>query len=262
MLFLFLLPPLEPACEEYFEKEMEDSLFALTNVERARHELPPLKQHQDVRRVARAHSQDMARRNFFSHDSPEGLNVWDRLRNAGIWYASCAENVGRTLTVANAHRGFMESEGHRENILGKGYTHLGIGIVKSSDGYLYVTENFIEAIDTVDVDSTARLIEVEINKRRVNRRLSYLRRSATLDSLAAAHSLRMLRTGKPNIAQDFGNIRSRARAFHFVTCKVEEVFSEREVVRASGTRAGIGLIQGNSQEYGNGLLWITIIIVE
>jgi uncharacterized protein YkwD len=152
---LFFLPR-EPACEEFFEKEMEDSLFALTNAERVKHELPVLKEYQNVRRVARNHSMDMATRKFFGHDNPEGLSVWDRLKNAGIWYASCAENVGRTLTVLNAHRGFMESEGHRENILGKDYTHLGIGIVKSSDGFLYVTENFIEAIDTVDVDSTAR----------------------------------------------------------------------------------------------------------
>jgi len=251
-----------PLCDEQFESELEDSLLASTNVERAKHELPTLEKHEQVARVARGHSLDMFKKGFFGHVNPGGLNVWERLNLAGIWYASCAENIGKTLTVANAHRGFMESESHRKNILTKEYTHMGIGILKAPDGFLYVTENFIEAIDTVDVDSTSTLIETTLNRKRTNRRYTFLRRDSSIDSIATAHSLKMLMREEPNVPQSFGDIRTRARAFHHVTPWLDKVFNDKELVYCSGSRIGIGIAQGNSRKYGNGLLWITIIVAE
>jgi uncharacterized protein YkwD len=249
-------------CGDDFESALEESLLTLTNAERAKSELSFLKKHYLVRYVARGHSLDMLKRGFFGHVNPEGLNVWERLNVAGVWYASCAENVGKTVTVTNAHRGFMESELHRKNILTEEYTHLGIGILKGADGFLYVTQNFIEAIDTVDVDSTAALIETTLNRRRTHRRYSFLRRDASIDSVATAHSKKMLRKREPNVPQDFGNIRARARAFHYVTPKLDKVFRDKDLTYCPGSRIGIGLAQGNSLKYGNGLLWITVIIVE
>jgi uncharacterized protein YkwD len=260
LILLFL--PGSPLCEDRFESLLEDSLLVLTNAERLKHKLPSLEKDYPVARVARGHSLDMLRRGFFGHVNPDGLNVHERLNLANIWYASCAENVGKTLTVANAHRGFMESEAHRKNILTREYTHMGIGILKGEDGLLYVTENFIETIDTVDVDSTAALIETTLNRRRTHRKYSFLRRDSSIDSLAATHSLKMLLNEKPNIPQDFGNIRSRARAFHYVTPWLDKVFKDKDLIHCPGSRIGIGMAQGNSRKYGNGLLWITIVIVE
>jgi uncharacterized protein YkwD len=257
-----LLSPWSAVCDEKFESKLEDSLLVLTNAERAKHELPPLTKHIPVARVARAHSLDMVKEGYFGHVNPQGLNVWERLNIAGIWYASCAENVGKTLTVTNANRGFMESESHRENILTEEYTHLGIGIFKGPDGLLYTTQNFIEIIDTVDVDSTARMIEIILNKKRTYRKHSYLRRDGSLDSMATAHSRKMLAKQEPGIPQSFAGIRTPARAFHYVTPKLDKVFSDKALVRCSGFKIGIGIVQGNSRKYGNGLMWITIIIVE
>ena len=254
--------PSRATSNEKFEQRLEDSLLVLANAERAKHELPALKKHVPVARVARAHSLDMVEDDYFGHVSPEGWNVWERLNRAGIWYASCAENVAKTLTVTNAHRGFMESESHRDNILTREYTHLGIGILKGPDGLLFTTQNFIHAIDTVDVDSTARLIETTLNKKRTYRKYSYLRRDAYVDSLAAAHSRRMLAKDDPGVPQNFAEIRTNARAFHYVTPELDKVFSDRDLVHCSGLKIGIGIVQGNSRKFGNGLLWITIIIVE
>lgn len=262
LVFLIVSLPAPLFCNEKFEAELEDSLLALTNSERAEHQLRPLKMHHAVTEVARNHSLDMHERGFFSHVNPDGMDVWERLNVAGIWYGSCAENIGRTLNVTNAHAGFMNSEMHRKNILTEEYTHVGMGILKGSDGYIYVTEDFIEAIDTVDVDSTASLIETTLNRKRINRKYSYLRRDSSVDSIAVDHSLKMLLTEKPNIPQSFGEIRSRARAFHYVTPSLDKVYSDRDLVYCSGMRIGIGVAQGNSRKYGNGLLWITIIIVE
>lgn len=215
-----------------------------------------------ARTVARKHSLDMFQRDFFGHANPDGWGVAERLKHGGVWYATSGENVARTLSVKSAHTGFMKSKKHRDNILDKSYTHLGIGIYKAPDGYIYITQNYVEAIDTVDVDSAAALIQNRLNKRRIVRRLSYLRRDSSIDSIAIRHSMKMLRTAKPDTPQDFGNIRTTARAFHFITPKLRRVFSDPELTRSPGRRIGIGVVQGNSRKHGNGLLWVTVIVTD
>lgn len=237
-------------------------MFAITNAQRRKHKLPPLLRSQPVALVARRHSSDMSKRGFFGHINPDGWDAAKRLNNAGIWYVSCAENVAKTLSITNAHRGFMESKGHRDNILGRSFTHIGIGICRSSDGFLCITQNYIEAAETIDVDSAAKYIEKKLNRKRVYRRCPYLRRQATIDSIATHHSQKMLKSQNPKLPQDFGNIDTSASAFHFVAPRLNDIFGDAKMIRCRGTRMGIGIAQGDSRKYGNGLLWITIIIAE
>ena len=237
-------------------------MFAITNAQRREHKLPPLLRSQPIAAAARKHSFDMLERGFFGHINPDGWDVTKRLNDAGIWYVSCAENVAKTLSITNAHRGFMESKGHRDNILGRSFTHLGIGVYRGPDNFLCITQNYIEAADTIDVDSAAKYIEKKLNRKRLYGRGSYLRRQATIDSVAARHSLKMLKAQNPRIDQDFGYIDTSASAFHFVAPRLNDIFGDAKMIRCRGTRMGIGIAQGDSRKYGNGLLWITIIIAE
>ena len=150
---------------------LEKKIHALLNRERAKHGLAALSLDADLQGIARKHSQDMARRNYFSHDDPEGRSFSDRYRAAGFecrvrtGSALCtgAENIsqfysdasllhegGKTVLNSSAEdaiaesvvRGWMNSRNHRENILTPYFRRQGIGVALSDDGKIYVTENF------------------------------------------------------------------------------------------------------------------------
>ena len=137
--------------------ELELKVHAGINAERAKHGSAPLKWEEQLADAARAHSDDMTRRGYFSHDTPEGLGPSDRIDRAGYscWKGShygVAENIAieTTLgnldrTVAEAVRGWMDSPGHRTNLLGRQYDRTGIGASFGSwRGYraVYLTQVF------------------------------------------------------------------------------------------------------------------------
>lgn len=73
----------------------------------------------------------MFERHYFSHVSPEGKDIGDRLQAAGIAYRVSGENLAYAPDVSTAHRGLMNSEGHRRNILDPEFHRVGIGIIDS-----------------------------------------------------------------------------------------------------------------------------------
>ena len=119
--------------------DLESKVHAGINAERARNGRPPLKWEEQLAAVARAHSDDMTRRSYFSHDTPEGLGPSDRIDRAGYscWKGShygVAENIAIETTLDNLDRtaaeavqGWMNSSGHRTNLLGAQYDRTGIG---------------------------------------------------------------------------------------------------------------------------------------
>lgn len=119
--------------------DYESLLFRLTNCERQARGLPPLTC--DLRLVwaARAHSRDMQQRDYFSHVTPEGQAPGERLTAQGVRWRSSAENIAMAPTMALAHSGWMESDGHRTNILRQQVDHVGIGVVKGERGYIMTT---------------------------------------------------------------------------------------------------------------------------
>lgn len=91
-------------------------------------------------RAAQAHSDDMARRNYFSHTSPDGRSMVDRLRAQGATYRAIAENIA--LGQPNARevvRGWLSSAGHRRNIENCAYTHHGVGVNAGRWTHLFYT---------------------------------------------------------------------------------------------------------------------------
>jgi uncharacterized protein YkwD len=125
----------------------EDEIFALVNNERRKKRLSNLNWDDDLARVARKYSQQMAKGNFFSHYDKNGGGMEDRAAAAKIKWSEIGENLyfcqGMEDFNEPAVKGWMNSPGHRQNILGKTYTDTGIGIAESRDGKIYITQLFI-----------------------------------------------------------------------------------------------------------------------
>ena len=124
---------------------MEIDAFDLINDERATEGVDPLVMDADLRAVARAHSEDMVERDFFAHNNPDGESPFDRIRAAGLDYSAAAENIAWNSfsdPVATAVDGWMDSPGHRTNILNPVYTHTGMGVADNGEGGFYFTQVF------------------------------------------------------------------------------------------------------------------------
>ncbi|MFJ4201378.1 CAP domain-containing protein [Streptomyces sviceus] len=120
-----------------------DDVVVLTNRERARAGLPPLAVDPLLARAAQAYSTDMAVRAFYSHTSPEGTQPWDRAAAAGSARRSIGENIAcGQRSAAEVVEGWMNSPGHRANILKPDFTHIGIGFAGGGPAGTYWTQLF------------------------------------------------------------------------------------------------------------------------
>lgn len=132
-----------PTSEYRVDPESELQLFGLVNQERGKQGLPGLQWYPEALDVARAHSGDMLRRGYFSHVSPEGKNVGDRLQAAGISYVVAGENLALAPTITVAHQGLMNSPGHRANILSPEFSRVAIGVIDGGGYGKMVTQVFV-----------------------------------------------------------------------------------------------------------------------
>ena len=130
---------------------IEDLVYDMVNQQRGAAGIHPVERLWEIDVVARSHSEDMAKRGYFSHVTPEGLTLTDRADRG--WY-SCAlgENLwsmsfgGDMVSAEQLAKimvdDWMGSSGHRQNILYFGYAHIGIGVVFGDGGSVYATQNF------------------------------------------------------------------------------------------------------------------------
>lgn len=125
---------------------LERRAFDLINAERGRNGLPALAWDGVVCRMARQHSEEMGRQNFFDHSGPDG-DPRVRARRNGISWTSISENIamsqGYDDPVKLAVDQWMNSPGHRSNLLRKDFTHSAVGIARMADGRVYLTQVFI-----------------------------------------------------------------------------------------------------------------------
>jgi len=115
-------------------------LLEYINKERIKQNLKPVETTQALNDFAQAHSKDMATNNYFSHSDQKNNSPEDRRLSAGL-KTPVSENIAKDISIAFAHHGLMRSASHRENILQKDWTRVGLGIAPN-DGYLYITEEF------------------------------------------------------------------------------------------------------------------------
>ncbi|PFR80466.1 serine protease [Bacillus cereus] len=131
----------KPAEEAKSLSEFEQRVVELTNAERAKQGLPALKIDTELSKVARIKSEDMQKNNYFDHNSPTYGSPFDMMKKFGISYTSAGENIAQGQhTPEEVVQAWMNSAGHRANILNNGFTHIGVGYVESGN---YWTQQFI-----------------------------------------------------------------------------------------------------------------------
>ena len=144
------------------EKQAEMEVHRLINLEREKHGLEALGYDEKLASIAKSHSKDMASSGYFSHDTPEGLDPTDRASKAdyvcryqigNLIYSGIGENIhmvqGSTIAFLSSPEsiaemavlGWMDSPGHRKNILTSNFSNEGIG-VSISTFTIHVTQNF------------------------------------------------------------------------------------------------------------------------
>lgn len=120
----------------------QEEILKLVNKERANNGLKPLQMDWQVSRVAQYKSDDMANSNYFSHTSPNYGTPFDMLKSFNIKYRTAGENIAKGQKTPQAVvTAWMNSEGHRANILNPNYTHLGVGYTVKN-GTTYWTQMF------------------------------------------------------------------------------------------------------------------------
>lgn len=119
--------PKPPTAVELTQEERQ--LFELVNKERAAAGLAALTIDIPLSQTARLKSRDMVDHNYFSHESPTFGSLADMLRSFGISYKVTSENIACNQGVEAAHEALMNSQEQRAKILGKNFTHIGVGIV-------------------------------------------------------------------------------------------------------------------------------------
>ncbi|MGY2612191.1 CAP domain-containing protein [Bacillus pretiosus] len=131
----------KPAEEAKSLSEFEQRVVELTNAERVKQGLPALKIDTELSKVARVKSEDMQKNNYFDHNSPTYGSPFDMMKKFGISYTSAGENIAQgQRTPEEVVQAWMNSAGHRANILNNGFTHIGVGYVESGN---YWTQQFI-----------------------------------------------------------------------------------------------------------------------
>ena len=117
----------------------EQEVFNLINEQRTKNGLSALKLDKEVQRVARIKAQDMIDRNYFSHTSPTYGSPFDMLNSFKVSYKTAGENIAGNSSNSGAVTAWMNSSGHKANILNSSFNYTGIGVVSSNKyGKIYV----------------------------------------------------------------------------------------------------------------------------
>lgn len=117
----------------------ELEVFNLINAKRTANGLSPLNIDNELQNVARVKAKDMVDNNYFSHNSPTYGTPFNMMKNFGISYKTAGENIAGNSSNKGAVEAWMNSEGHRANILNSSYNYTGVAIVKSTKyGKIYV----------------------------------------------------------------------------------------------------------------------------
>ena len=117
----------------------EREVFDLINAKRVANGLSALKIDDELQNVARIKAQDMVDNNYFSHTSPIYGSPFDMIKKFGISYRTAGENIAGNSSNSGAVNAWMNSSGHKANILNSSFNYTGIGVVKSPKyGKVYV----------------------------------------------------------------------------------------------------------------------------
>lgn len=125
----------------------ENEVIKLVNAERSKRGLQTLSTNWQLSRVARYKSQDMATKGYFSHTSPTYGSPFKMMESFGIKFSAAGENIAYgQKTPQEVMNGWMNSPGHRSNILSATYNQIGVGYAVNKNGVPYWTQMFIKSM--------------------------------------------------------------------------------------------------------------------
>lgn len=131
-----------------FIAEIEQAIFQQVNAEREKAGVPTLSYNNTMQKYARIKSQDMGDRNYFAHENPEGQLITVQMQKDGVSYQAWGENIAyiqssssNSSLASQFMTNWMNSSGHRANILSTNFSSIGIGVYKVGNTY-YATQEF------------------------------------------------------------------------------------------------------------------------
>ena len=134
--------------EANFEAKVEQLIFNRVNAERAKAGMSQLSYNSSMEKYARIKSKDMGDRGYFDHKNPEGQLITTQMAKDGVSYRAWGENIAYIGGISDANAvadkfmtNWMNSSGHRANILSSNFTSIGVGVYKSGNRY-YATQEF------------------------------------------------------------------------------------------------------------------------
>jgi uncharacterized protein YkwD len=252
--------------------DAEQRIFDEVNEDRHAAGLPPLIWSDAAATIARGHSQDMHDHNFVGHVSPTTGSAADRTRRAGLGTPLVLENVARAFSPSEAEVGFMNSPGHRANLLSAEATHIGIGVVLgeavSGSHELYVTQLFYRVPPKIDRKEALKVAREGISEKRTASGVKQLSGDSELDAIAQrladglAHG-----DGRDELeARSNRELDAVGDRYSNVTTILSVVGDAADVGNTDGVddggaqRYGLGIAQGRDPQMGENAIFVVIIM--
>ena len=272
VLFLLLAPPCaknlfclkqekKPSIQKKDVSTIEQDLFKLVNRARQKHDLAPVRFSPPLSSLARKHSLDMALRGDISHFSTSGKAYYERLVEGDFYFIKNGENVAFSQTFISEfiHQGFMDSPGHRANILDPDFDEVGIGVVfKEDDGY-YVTQDFIRSLKLKGREEARAEVEENINRIRRAYSLPPILFLAEANRFAQQCSINEAKDrSRPPIPSHFG----KTHLFYFRTPSFEYLYSKYKdkLLDKNYETAGLGIDFSRNEKSPGGAYFITLLL--
>jgi len=155
--FSFVLVAVQALSAQQKIPRSEQLLFDSVNRERAARQLQLLKWDESLARAAHKHAELMAEENQLLHQLPGEPNLETRAREAGVRFSHVTENIGKGADESKFHDGWMNSPGHRANILDARVDSIGIAVVEGGE-LLFAVENFAQAVPVLSIQEQEKQV--------------------------------------------------------------------------------------------------------
>lgn len=271
-LFLLLASPFaknltcfEQEKESYSQKKdpptIEQDLFQLVNRERQRLGLAVVRFSPPLSFLARKHSQNMALRGDISHLSTSGETYTERLVEREFYFIKNGENVAysQTFIPEFIHQSFMDSPGHRANVLDPDFDELGIGVVFKEDNGYYITQDFIRALAPKGRIEAEAEVEENINRIRRVYSLPAISFLAEANRFAQQCSLNKAEDrSSPPIPSHFGETHLfyiKSPSFEYLYSKYKDKLLDKHY-----ETAGLGIDFSRNEKSPGGAYFITLLL--
>jgi uncharacterized protein YkwD len=249
-------------------EEAEKRLLALTNRDRQAANLPPLLWDDRVAAVSRMYSEEMRRTKLVAHISPTTGSAVDRTKTAGIKTPLVLENVARAYGVGEAHGALMNSPGHRANLLSSAATHVGIGIVLGEEvsgrREMFLTQVFIRVPPKIESAQVAEVVRQRVDQVRpvvLNAQLQSVAQGLA-EGLAAGKTRDSLWPGARKKLDAMNTAYARVGSVVVTVADLDAIDGKSLVGDYKPDDIGIGVVQGNHPDMGEGAIWIVVLMAE